>query len=186
MLNSKYTNLVLASFFLALAMILPGAIGAVSPVVGATISPLHIPVLLCGFICGKRYGFLVGIMTPIVKVMIYGVPALFVAVPMCFELATYGFLTGFMIEKLGKTVKNTYISLITAMIGGRVIYGICTYFVTSFMLFGSSGGEYTIAMFLTSGALLGGLPGIIAHIIIVPAIVFAVSNIKVLNQQKAS
>lgn len=178
--NSK--NLVLAGFFLALAMILPGAIGAINPVVGSAISPLHIPVLLCGFICGKKYGFIVGVFTPILKVMIYGVPMLFVAIPMCFELATYGFLTGLLSEKLGYSVKNTYISLLSAMLAGRIVYGICTYFITTFALLGSSGGTYTLAIFLASGAMFGGIVGMIAHIVIVPSIIFAVTKVKILNQ----
>lgn len=180
-MNNK--NIVLSGFFLALAMVLPGAIGAVNPAIGAAISPLHIPVLLCGFVCGKKCGFWVGMFTPILKVAIYGVPMLFVAVPMCFELATYGLVVGFMYEKLGKSVKNTYISLIVAMLSGRIVYGICTYFVTTFALLGASGGTYTIGIFLTSGAMLGGVVGAVAHIIIVPSIVFAINNVKSLRTQ---
>lgn len=177
--------MVLAGFFLALGMVLPGAIGAVNPVIGEAISPLHIPVLLCGFVCGKKYGIWVGFFTPILKVAIYGVPVLFVAVPMCFELAAYGFLAGFMNEKLGYSVKNTYISLITAMVGGRIVYGICTYFITTYALFGSAGGTYTLAVFIASGAVLGGIVGIICHIIIIPSIVFALANVKSLRTQKS-
>lgn len=181
MTNSK--NIVLSGFFLALAMILPGAIGAVNPVVGEAISPLHIPALLCGFICGKKYGFFVGFFIPILKVMIYGVPMIFIAVPMCFELAMYGFLTGLLIEKLGYSVKNTYISLIVAMLGGRIVYGICTYFITTFALLGSSGGTYTLAIFLASGAMFGGIIGAVSHIVIVPTIVFALNKVKYLQPE---
>ncbi|MFI3200057.1 MAG: ECF transporter S component [Eubacteriales bacterium] len=179
-MNRKTQNLVLAAFFLALGMILPAAIGSVSPTIGAIISPLHIPVLLCGFICGKRYGFMVGFLSPLIKIAVYGVPPLFIAIPMCVELAGYGFFTGFMSEKIGQSAKNIYISLITAMLSGRLAYGITTYFVTTFALLGSGGGEYTIAAFLTSGAMLGGIPGIISHIIIVPSVLFAVNHAKVL------
>ncbi len=178
---TKNRNIVLSGFFLALAMILPGAIGAVSPVVGEAISPLHIPALLCGFVCGKKYGAIVGFFIPILKVMIYGVPMLFIAIPMCFELAMYGLLTGLLIEKLGYSVKNTYISLLGAMLGGRIVYGICTYFITTFALLGSSGGTYTLAIFLASGAMFGGIIGAISHIVIVPSIVFALAKIKYLN-----
>ncbi len=175
-MNNK--NIVLSGFFLALAMILPGAIGAVNPVVGQAISPLHIPVLLCGFVCGKKYGFWVGVFTPILKVAIYGVPMLFIAIPMCFELATYGFISGLMNEKLGNSVKSTYISLITAMLSGRIVYGICTYFVTTYALFGAAEGTYTFGIFLASGAMLGGIVGVISHLIIIPSILYAINNVK--------
>lgn len=169
-------KLVLSGFFLALAMILPGVIGAISPTVGSAISPIHIPVLLCGFICGKKHGFIVGFFMPLLKIMIYGVPPLFIAIPMCFELAMYGFLTGLIIEKLGYSVKNVYISILTAMLGGRIVYGICTYLITTFALLGSSGGTYTLLAFLTGGAMLGGIVGAITHIAIVPSIVFALNK----------
>lgn len=174
MTNNK--RIVLSGFFLALAMVLPGAIGAVNPVIGEAISPLHIPALLCGFVCGKKHGFMVGFFIPILKVMIYGVPMLFIAVPMCFELAMYGFLTGLLIEKLSYSVKNVYASLIVAMLGGRIVYGVCTYFITTFALLGSSGGTYTLAIFLASGAMLGGIVGAISHIVIVPSIIFALKK----------
>lgn len=180
---TKNRNIVLSGFFLALAMILPGAIGAVNPVVGEAISPLHIPALLCGFVCGKKYGFVVGFFIPILKVMIYGVPMIFIAVPMCFELGMYGFMTGFMIEKLGYSVKNTYLSLITAMLVGRILYGVCTYFITTFALLGSSGGTYTLAIFLASGAMFGGIIGAVSHIVIVPSIVFALNRVKMLQPE---
>lgn len=179
-------TLVLAAFFLALGMILPAALGSVSPTIGSIISPLHIPVLLCGFICGKRYGFIVGFISPLIKIAVYGVPPLFIAIPMCIELAGYGFFTGFMNEKLGKSSKNIYISLITAMFAGRIAYGVATYFVTTFALLGSGGGEYTIAAFVTSGAMLGGIPGIISHIIIVPSVLFAINQAKVLYSSRTT
>lgn len=185
-MNKNTQNLVLAAFFLALGMILPAALGSVSPTIGSIISPLHIPVLLCGFICGKRYGFMVGFLSPLIKIAVYGVPPLFIAIPMCVELAGYGFFTGFMSEKLGKSTKNIYISLITAMFIGRIAYGISTYLITTFALLGSGGGEYTIAAFITSGAMLGGIPGIISHIIIIPSVLFAINHAKLLYTSRST
>lgn len=170
---SKTKNLILSAFFLALCIILPTLVGAVNPVVGSVISPMHIPVLLCGFVCGKNKGLLVGFMAPLLKVAVYGVPMMFIAVPMCFELALYGFFAGLFYEKLPKKIVNIYVSLIAAMILGRVGYGIITYFVTSFALLGASGGEYTLAMFLASGAVFGGIPAIISHIVIIPPIIYS-------------
>ena len=54
-------NLTLSAMFLALCMILPFITGGV-PRIGNAISPMHIPVLICGFVCGWQYGAAVGFM----------------------------------------------------------------------------------------------------------------------------
>ncbi|WDC85415.1 hypothetical protein PL321_08820 [Caloramator sp. mosi_1] len=59
----KDKKLVLASLFLALGLLIP-SIFHMSGLPGNVFLPMHIPVLLCGFILGERYGALIGFITP--------------------------------------------------------------------------------------------------------------------------
>ena len=46
--------LVTAAICLALCMVLPFLTGQI-PEIGSALCPMHIPVLLCGFLCGPAY-----------------------------------------------------------------------------------------------------------------------------------
>ncbi len=72
--------------------------------------PMHIPVLLCGLICGWKYGILVGFILPLLRHTIFGMPILFpTGIAMAFELATYGFVIGFYILILVGNVLSLFI-----------------------------------------------------------------------------
>ena len=97
-------NLVLASMFLALAFVLPFLTGQM-PTLGNALCPMHIPVLLCGFICGPVWGLTIGAVSPIVRSLIFSMPPLFpIAVSMAFELAVYGFVAGILYKSLPKKI----------------------------------------------------------------------------------
>jgi thiamine transporter ThiT len=64
-------KLVTASLFLALALVLPLLTGQLQQL-GAKLLPMHIPVLLCGFICGWQYGLVVGFTAPLLRSAIFG------------------------------------------------------------------------------------------------------------------
>ena len=84
----KISKLVLSGLFLALAFVLPFLTGQV-PEIGNMLCPMHIPVLLCGFICGWPYGLLIGFLSPLLRSLILGMPPMFPkAVCMALELAT--------------------------------------------------------------------------------------------------
>ena len=158
-------KLVLAGFFLALGLLLPFLTGQV-PKIGNMLLPMHIPVLLSGFICGWQYGLVVGFVTPLLRSVLFGMPPMFpIAVAMAFELATYGLISGLLYRSLLKRKSSILISLISAMISGRIIWGIASYF-----LFGISGSQFTIEIFM-AGAFLNAIPGIILQIILIPIIV---------------
>ncbi len=53
-------KLVFAALCLALCLLLPFLTGQI-PQIGEMLSPMHIPVLLCGFICGWPYALVVGL-----------------------------------------------------------------------------------------------------------------------------
>ena len=103
---------ILAAMFLAIGLILP-FITMQIPAIGKMLCPMHIPVLLCGYICGWPYGLLIGFITPLFRGVLFGMPALFPnAVCMAFELATYGMITGILSAKMEKDIRSLYISLI--------------------------------------------------------------------------
>jgi thiamine transporter ThiT len=165
--TSSTFQLVLAAFFLALGIVLPFLTGQIQGI-GSKLLPMHIPVLICGFVCGWQYGLIVGFVTPLLRSVLFGMPPMMpTAVAMAFELAVYGAMTGFLHEKLPKNMVSVYISLIGAMVAGRLVWGI-----VSIPLYGIAGKAFSWQIFL-SGALLNAIPGIILQIVLIPAIIIA-------------
>ena len=118
MRNSDVKKLVLAALFLALALVLPFLTGQI-PEVGSMLCPMHIPALLCGFFCGWPWGLAVGLIAPVLRSLMFGMPPMFpVAICMSFELATYGAISGLLYSKLPRKKTSIYISLLTAMVAG--------------------------------------------------------------------
>jgi thiamine transporter ThiT len=165
--RSHTMNMVLAAFFLALGLVLPFLTGQIQ-MIGNKISPMHIPVLICGFVCGWQYGLIVGFLTPLFRSVLFGMPPMMpTAAAMAFELAAYGALTGLLYAKLPKNNVSVYISLITAMLLGRIVWGI-----VSIPLYGIAGKAFSMQMFI-AGAFINAIPGIILHIVLIPMIVMA-------------
>ena len=73
---------------IALCCVLPGAFHSIG--MGTAFSPLHIPVLLCGLLCGPVYGILCGIAGPILASIITGMPGPQMLISMVPELMTRG------------------------------------------------------------------------------------------------
>lgn len=163
---------------LALALVLPFLTGQI-PQIGSALCPMHLPVLLCGFLCGWPWGLAVGFIAPPLRSVIFGMPPMIpTALAMAFELATYGALAGFLYRKFPKTIPGIYASLLIAMISGRLVWG-----VVRLILAGVQGNGFTFAMFL-SGAITTAIPGIIAQLVLIPAIVYAMEKAG-LNLNKA-
>ena len=163
-------KLVYAALCLALCMVLPLLTGQI-PQIGKALSPMHIPVLLCGFLCGWPWGLAVGAIAPVLRSFLFGMPALYPdAVCMAFELATYGAVSGFLYRALPRKAWSVYVALLAAMIAGRIVWGI-----VKWALLGLAGTAFTMEMFL-AGALLNAIPGIILHIVLIPIIVLALEK----------
>ena len=170
-MSSKSTrNMVLAAMFLALAMVLPLLTGQIQSI-GNALSPMHIPVLLCGFFCGPFYGLAVGLIAPLLRFALFGMPPIMpTGIAMCFELATYGMVSALLYRALGRRPWSVFVALIGAMIAGRLVWGLAR-----FILAGLSGSEFGVQAFL-AGALLNAIPGIILHIVLIPIIVLALKR----------
>jgi riboflavin transporter FmnP len=169
-------KLTLAAMFLALGQVLPFITGQI-PQIGVMLSPMHFPVLLCGMACGWQYGGLVGFICPLLRSVLFGMPRMYPnAMGMAFELCTYGIVSGWMLSKFEeKSIKNIYISLITAMICGRIIWGLAY----TIMLSGTD-SPFTFQAFL-AGAFLNAVPGIIAQLVLIPLIMRALINAKLIK-----
>lgn len=173
--HNSLLKMILSALFLALAYVMPFLTGQI-PEIGSMLCPLHIPVLLCGFICGWPWGLAVGFIAPLSRSLTLGMPPLFpTAVCMAFELAAYGAITGFMHKTLPRKKPYLYVSLLTAMIVGRLVWG-----AAMFVLMGISGGGFTFAAFI-AGAFTNAIPGIIVQIVLIPILVMILGNPKVLN-----
>ena len=169
-------KLVLSALFMALGIVLPFLTGQIQQI-GNMLLPMHIPVLLCGFICGWQYGLAVGLVTPLLRSAMFGMPPIMpTAAAMAVELAVYGLMTGILYAKLPKQVPFIYVSLLGAMVAGRVAWGI-----VSIALYGIAGSGFSMRIFL-SGALLNAIPGIILQIVLIPVIIIALKKAGVMNE----
>ncbi len=170
MTSLQVRKMTYAALYLAIAMVLPFVTGQI-PEIGAMLSPMHIPVLLCGFMCGWPWGLAVGLIAPLLRSVVFGMPVMFPgAVAMAFELATYGCISGLLYHLLPKKAWCTYAVLVISMIAGRIVWGIAR-----LILAGLSGGSFTWALFI-AGAVTNAIPGIILHLALIPVLVIAMNR----------
>ncbi len=167
-MKSKLTirNLIFAALCTALCVVLPLAFHAV-PDGGSILSPMHIPVLLCGLICGPLWGMACGIAGPLLSSVITSMPPMAYLPPMLIECAVYGLVAGVMMRfvRTGKLYGDLYISLLTSMLLGRIVAG-----AAKALIFAA--GEYSFAMW-TTAYFVTSLPGIVIHLLLIPSLVVA-------------
>lgn len=177
MTNEKHNlkDLTLAALCLAIALLLPFLTGQIQTI-GNMLCPMHIPVLLCAYICGFKWAAAVGFIAPFLRYALFGMPPIMpMGVSMAFELMTYGLVAGILYAKLSKKTVNIYVSLIISMIAGRIVWGIARLIIA-----GVTQTQFTWELFI-SGALLTAIPGIILHIILIPIIVIALKKAKLIS-----
>ena len=166
----KYTTkkLTTAAMLFALGLVLPFLTGQI-PQIGSMLLPMHIPVFLCGLICGRKYGLFVGVAVPIVRSLLFGMPPMYpTAIAMAAELAAYGAIVGAIYHYEGYfCIKSLYRSMLLSMVSGRIVWGFAM-----IALMGIKGGAFTWTAFL-SGALLNAIPGIILQLMLIPAVMLA-------------
>jgi len=163
-------KLTYSALFLAVAQILPFVTGQI-PEIGAMLCPMHIPALLCGFMCGWPWGMAVGFVAPLLRGFIFHMPVLFpTGIAMAFELATYGGVAGFLYHVLPRKKWITCVSLVLAMIAGRLVWG-----AAQLILSGFTGKAFGVALFL-AGAVTNAIPGIILQLVLIPILVIAMER----------
>lgn len=166
--NTK--RLVISALMLALCLVLPFFTGQI-PEIGNMLLPMHLPVLLAGFVVGGPSAMLVGAVAPLLRSAIWGMPPMFPkAIGMAFELAAYGLVTGVVYNKSKRDIKAVYISLLCAQVAGRAVWG-----VVSFVLYGIMGNVLTKEIFMAE-AFLNAIPGIAVQLVLIPVLVSALKK----------
>ena len=177
--RGSLVKMTLSALFLALTYVMPFLTGQI-PEVGSMLCPMHIPVLLCGFLCGAPWGLAVGFVAPLSRSFLTGgFPPLFpTAIAMAFELAAYGAVAGWMYRILPCKKGYIYVSLLAAMIVGRVVWG-----VAMLICMGITGSAFTLAAFL-AGAFTNAIPGIVLQIVAIPVLVMVLECSNLLGWNK--
>ena len=173
---SNVKQSIITAVCIALCVALPQAFHAI-PNAGAVYSPMHIPVLLCGLICAWPYGLLCGLAGPLLSFLLTGMPPVAMLPAMMVECMAYGVIASLMMKWVhtGKTGADLYISLAAAMLAGRVLAG-----CAKALIFAR--GKITLATWAAS-YFVTGLPGLILHLILVPAVVYALMKARLIPRR---
>ncbi len=161
----------------ALCVVLPMAFHTVQNA-GMVFLPMHIPVLLCGLICGWPYGFICGLLGPALSSLLTGMPPAATLPAMVVECAAYGCITGLMMRYVHtkNPAIDLYISMLTAMTAGRVLSGLAKSLIFS-------PGTAPFAWVTTS--LVTGIPGIVLQLVLIPLLVLTLTKAKLLPKRYA-
>lgn len=171
---SSVKKITVTALCVALCVVLPMLFHALN--LGQAFSPLHIPVLLCGLVCGPLWGLVCGVAGPVVSSLITGMPPVARLVYFIPELIVYGVVSGLLYQviRTGRTWLDLYLSLIPAMLAGRIVGGVAQ---ALFMM--ASAKEYTVSMW-ASAYLAGTVPGIILHLVLIPLVVAALEKARLI------
>lgn len=167
-MNKNLKNLCFAAMFLTVGLLLP-FITMQIPEIGKLLCPMHIPVMLCGLVCGWKYGLAVGFITPLLRSVLFHMPAMYPsAAGMAFELAAYGVSIAVIYSMFRtKNIGAVYGAMIPSMLIGRLVWGAARTVMLG--LSGSEAASFSFKYFITTG-FIEAIPGIILQIIIIPAI----------------
>ena len=178
--EGQLIRLLISAILLAIGMVLPLLLGQVK-VLGQAISPLHIPVFICGMTCGPVYGAAMGFVLPLLRSAVFGMPPIIpTGLAMAFELCAYGALTGVLYPMLRRRAGGAkasglpamLVSLLIAMVLGRLVGG-----AAQAIILGFNGKGYTFQAFVAS-YFVGTAVGAVIHLIVVPAVVLALEKAK--------
>ena len=167
---SQVKKICICAVCTALCYVLPVAFHALA--LGTALSPMHLPVLLCGLICGWPYGAFCGVVGPILSSLLSNMPPVPMLASMIPELCAYGLFSGLLLEfiRTGRTAADLYLALIPAMVLGRVVGG-----AAQAVFYLSSARAYSIAIWATS-YIVGTLPAIVLQLILLPALVLVLAR----------
>ena len=168
--RNQIRRLTLTAMFIALGYLLPFLTGQI-PQFGTMLSPMHIPALLCGFVCGWQYGLVAGAIMPLLRTP----PRSPDAGAMAFELAAYGCAAGLLYRALPKKIDFVYVALVLSMLIGRAVWGLA-----SAVLMMGTENVFTTQAFL-AGAFINAWPGIVLHILVIPPVVLGLRRAKLMD-----
>lgn len=174
---SSIKRMTMAAVCTALCVVLPIAFHSI-PDAGSVFLPMHIPVLICGMICGWPYGLICGLMGPMLSSALTGMPPVAFLPAMMVECGVYGLVSGLMLKVLRtkSTYADLYIALVVAMLAGRVVSGIAKALIFTP---GLAMSAWVTASFVTA------LPGIVIQLVFLPSVVFTLMKARVIPQRYA-
>ena len=165
----KTNNIVLTGMFIALGILIPFILGHAFGVRGVVLLPMHLPVLVCGLLCGPLYGLFCGAITPIFSSILTGMPATFPMLPVLVcELSLYGFLSGWTYKIKEFSINQ---SLISSIAVGRVVNGIV---LASLLTLQSK----RIVLLTALYSVLSGMPGVLIQILLIPSLISQIESLK--------
>ena len=177
--NKAYIkNIVMAAMLMGVGIVLPFFTGQI-PQIGNMLLPMHLPVIVCGLICGWQYGCIVGFILPLLRYVLFAAPPMPNGMAMAFELAAYGMIAGYLYNhSRWQCIVSLYRSLVIAMLGGRILWGAVCIVMT-----GITGVVFTWQIFL-AGAFLNAIPGIVLQLLLIPSLMLALDRTGVVRFRK--
>ncbi|HCJ15302.1 MAG TPA: ECF transporter S component, partial [Erysipelotrichaceae bacterium] len=126
--------------------------------------------------CGPALGLLIGFIMPLLRSVLFGMPAFYPnAMSMAFELATYGFVSGFIYHRWKtQNLKKVYLTLLVSMLLGRIIWGI-----TRVVMLGMMKTPFSWQIFIADG-FIRAIPAIILQLILIPFILDRLNQARIL------
>lgn len=176
MKKDSFRKVFLTAMFIAIGFVLPFFTGQIQKV-GNMLLPMHLPVFLCGLICGWQYGLFAGFILPLMRSALFSMPPMFPqAVAMAFELAAYGFISGLIYGcSKWKCMRSLLRALFIAAVSGRIVWGTAMFILLH--------GAFTWKTFI-SGAFLTAIPGIVLQFVMIPGIMTALGKTKFIMYTK--
>lgn len=140
---------------------------------------MHFPVLLCGIMCGPILGLICGVVTPLMSFLASGgarPPFPNGLIPMIFELAVYGAVTGLLRKVFLKNrTTNRFASvlaMIVAMVAGRLVNAAVG--AVALAIEGST--TFTAFLISLGNTFANTWAGLILQITLIPALLFAMQR----------
>lgn len=167
--DSKTVKIAVGAMLTALSLVLPQVFHLTAiPQVGAVFLPMHIPVLLAGFMLGPVYAPVIGAVAPIISHLLTNMPVAARLPFMIIELLVYGLASGLLYHtfKLKDRRFGAVIALALSMLFGRLAYALALVVAAEF--FGVEGGFMAAVT-----ATVTGVYGIVLQFITIPPVVFA-------------
>lgn len=155
----------ICSICTALCYVLPLAFHAFA--IGGVFSPMHIPVLLCGLICGWPYGLFCGLAGPVISSLLSGMPSTMQLLYMVPEMCVYGLVCGLLLKWVHtkNLYADLYAAMIPAMVLGRVVGG-----AVRALVYLTTARSYSIALW-ASAYFVETLPGVALQLILLPLLI---------------
>ena len=157
-MNVRTRNITLSALFIALGVLLPILFHAAG--VGEFTLPMFWPVIAGAFFLSPSYALAVGVLTPLLSMLVTGMPPVPTLYKMTFELAALGGVTALLYHR---TILGIFWDLLAGIIAAEVV-----------ALLGSAGIALLVGLppeFYAVASLLKIVPGLIVLLAFMPILI---------------